>query len=520
MYFPLFNPQILVKTPKNKYWPDLIVKDSRLDQPSIFLGGFYTDSNSNKYGIEDCRDELFRAINEPNLNNKSKVIDKNKIIFICHSTGGIVARSVLVKYTDYFQEKNVGLVLMASPSIGSNWANRVSIVARLTNHKLGKQLQWGNDTLVQLDKDFLSLQNSKSIKSLCGIEAYENRFIKKFAWIFPCSTIVTAESANRYFEASCLPDTDHFSTVKPSSIDSCSHKLLIDFYCNTFSNNSGHNDKIEFDQEVIINEFKNINNDLSNKVLFNCYEKDLECYYIKRKIDDILPICAQNNHVWIYGGYGFGKTCLAQRYLQIAFKKSCTIALFSVEKNSIGELITYLYNKLLDCFKPINMSSKNLATKDDIIILLNSYSGNDNLGIFIEEITHLDNDDYFNEFCSFIYFLFMSGIPDNIKIILGTRVNPQEKTLGEFQKLYDKVKCLNCDKWNKNDLESLVEKICITLSIKFTDEMKTYVIDNSNSSPRFIKNFFRNYITLSQANSQTAFQAALWDTQGELRNEN
>ena len=83
---------------KSCYWPELVLEDPRLDKPSIFLGGYYTAIDSGPYEIRNCASELYRAIrrddDDPEL--RPPVMEKERIVFICHSTGGIVAR--------YFQQ--------------------------------------------------------------------------------------------------------------------------------------------------------------------------------------------------------------------------------------------------------------------------------------------------------------------------------------------------------------------------------------------------------------------------------
>jgi len=94
------------------------------DNPSIFLGGFYTEFNSGYFDFRDAADQLYQAI----ATGVNPVLNKRKIVFVTHSTGGIVARQLLVKYVDKFVGKKVGLVLIASPSLGSSL--RVGLISK------------------------------------------------------------------------------------------------------------------------------------------------------------------------------------------------------------------------------------------------------------------------------------------------------------------------------------------------------------------------------------------------------
>jgi len=46
---------------KDCYWPDLIRKDKRFNDISIFFAGYHTGIDSLQYGIRNCADELFTS---------------------------------------------------------------------------------------------------------------------------------------------------------------------------------------------------------------------------------------------------------------------------------------------------------------------------------------------------------------------------------------------------------------------------------------------------------------------------
>jgi pimeloyl-ACP methyl ester carboxylesterase len=82
---------------KDQYWPEIVRYDSRFDHPSIFLGGFYTALDSGPYGIPQAASELVEGLK---LNG---VLDKKHIIFVAHSTGGIVTRYMLYHSRELFR---------------------------------------------------------------------------------------------------------------------------------------------------------------------------------------------------------------------------------------------------------------------------------------------------------------------------------------------------------------------------------------------------------------------------------
>jgi hypothetical protein len=222
----------------NAYWPELIENDSRFGDLAIYLGGYYTDVDAEGYKISHCAVELLGALRHEDHEGHPPVMDKKKILFVCHSTGGIVARYMIEDKRERFRDKQIGLVLVASPSNGSRIATSIDALLWYFNHGVGKQLKWGNESLEDLDDKFRDLVNDKYIPNLSGIEFYENHFITQTIlpkWarlILPRIglRIVPKESAGRYFgRARQIPDSDHFSICKPKDKTATVHEYLFYF---------------------------------------------------------------------------------------------------------------------------------------------------------------------------------------------------------------------------------------------------------------------------------------------------
>lgn len=230
------NPQ----NPKGKqYWPDLVKEDQRFQSPSIFMAGYSTSLTSGDLTIKDAAQEIFDALQRVDSQNREPPIQRENLIFICHSTGGIVIRYLLERHQDVFKDKAIGLVLIASPSLGSIYVKHLNLLARFYNQQLGLQLQWQGENLVDLDARFKDLVFSRRIPRLTGVEAYEHYFILRKQWLPEWierwvpnrRKLVDPLSAGRYFGSPrLLPNTDHFSTVKPDSFDHPAHLLLITFF--------------------------------------------------------------------------------------------------------------------------------------------------------------------------------------------------------------------------------------------------------------------------------------------------
>ncbi|SJM90169.1 alpha/beta fold hydrolase [Crenothrix polyspora] len=227
----------LKNSTKRKFWPDLIGEDKRppFKTLDIFLGGYFTNKfTSGSYDISNCASELVSALERNDTYENPTVLSYPNIVFVCHSCGGIITRYMLVNEREKFAGKRIGLILMASPSDGSKLADKLAAFAGFYGQKLGRQLIWQNDSLSDLDDRFKNLVHNKSRNfELDGIEAYENHSIlpKSLRLLFPINKkVVNKMSACKYFPyPRLLPDTDHFSIVKPDHLEHPAHKLLLDF---------------------------------------------------------------------------------------------------------------------------------------------------------------------------------------------------------------------------------------------------------------------------------------------------
>lgn len=213
------------------YWPDLLSKDKRFGECSFYLGGYKTSTKSGPYEVSDCAEELFNALRRREKDEQSRsVMDRKTIIFLCHSMGGIVVRYMLTARPWEFEDKIIGLVLIASPSSGSPWANRLDLLLEYFRHKQGIQLKLGNWTLEDVDGRFRIIVNAKRI-NLIGAEACENKFIFDSKWLTPLEPVVPRASAGVYFNrVRMLADTDHFTCVKPNDENHPAYEFFLDFY--------------------------------------------------------------------------------------------------------------------------------------------------------------------------------------------------------------------------------------------------------------------------------------------------
>jgi len=206
----------------NTTWPKLVLSDPRLDGYGVYLFDYQTAMTSRLYGAGDAAKSLAIYLQSDALR------EQNELIFVCHSQGGIVVRHHLVREQREYETRQtrVGLLLVASPSLGSYYASVSGSMwfhAQLHGLRFSQKNKWLNE----LDSDFIDMKEERSFP-LFGKELVEDRPMLLPRGLLPRLQIVPPHSAARYFAKSrIIADTDHGSIAKPTSLDSEQHRELV-----------------------------------------------------------------------------------------------------------------------------------------------------------------------------------------------------------------------------------------------------------------------------------------------------
>src|SRR6266700_59415 len=125
----LFSTSVSAWRSKTAYWPDLVSDEPALAEYGIYLFGYETALASGNYSLADASDALNEYLKLDGFG------ELRQINFVAHSMGGIIARHFIVSRRELFIEKHVsvGLLLVASPSLGSDYANLLSNLGIIHN---------------------------------------------------------------------------------------------------------------------------------------------------------------------------------------------------------------------------------------------------------------------------------------------------------------------------------------------------------------------------------------------------
>lgn len=509
------------KSETGEFWPDLICKDSRFESPSIFMAGYFTDIDSEDYNIADCAREIYDEISRVSENGEFAPIQAENIIFVCHSLGGIVTRYILESRYSCFAKKSVGIVLMASPSLGSTYADVLSLFSKIYKNKLGAQLKFMNDSLIDLDRRFKDLIEQKHL-NLVGAEAIEHKALIGSRWLPPLKPIVSELSASRYFgNSKKLANTNHSTIVKPTDLKHPSHLFLVDFFNNKFRpiiKNTANKPISKASIYAGANGIPSVKN--TNLVLFDVLCKNNIDYYLPRDFDDELAGCLALRSVWVSGPSGCGKTSAIRYFLEKNNEKPLDICL----SHCVGEITrdTYIAEivSTANQLGLLGVTDRQL-TYHALVDLLTNYSASFSIVLYLDEIpvsgveTSLSISTLLNLISDLLNSVKQRSLNSDLRFVISSIYKPNIILDGKREKLPEFLKTMSLNKWSDSELAALYQLIVShvpELSLVTDEELS--LVAASKGSPRFLKTFLRNYLTSSLEGNN--FNEVLAKTKNEL----
>lgn len=260
-----------------------------------------------------------------------------------------------------------------------------------------------------------------------------------------------------------------------------------------------------------------------NKVLFDVYGPEKEAYYLERNADQKFSAYLDAYSIWISGESGCGKTTLILRNLYQNKKDFKFINLVHCVDFDILDVFVEIHQQLVEIIdeksetKEFDKIHKVLAA---ICSLISKVSVDGELIIFIEEIPLPDSPDLLKEFITQLNALLILNRTKNpscdLKIVLSSIDSPTQHIKASQNKIHEIFKFFQETSWNRDELNSLITMIMKGLGKNLTDSETNKIITSANGSPRFVKNFIRDYI-ITKPTSPDGFDVLLVSISQDLK---
>jgi hypothetical protein len=358
----LSNADDCWKNDNGTYWPVLLSKEEDIKETGIYTFSYSTGIFSGTYSLGDIVDAFKEQLKMDGVLKQDR-----HLIFVCHSMGGLVVRKYIVdRIVDLISfEIKIGLFLVASPSLGSNYANLLTGFGKILNIenlqaevlRFSNNNQWLND----LDKNFINIKESENIE-IFGKELIEDKPIVLKRLLK--NQVVAPFSGARYFgEPFKIPNSDHFSISKPSSANDTQHKVLSNFVKEFIDLSGRKTGKQNNDSHDLISSYlkKKLDQSLSSfssqplvwvePIISKSSElsKDSE----KPEMVDILDVVKNPRSIIVKALPEFGLTCLAHFIIKTAWQYNSSSLWLYLDANNLKPHNSFIEKTSIDELKNI-----------------------------------------------------------------------------------------------------------------------------------------------------------------------
>lgn len=243
------------------YWPELARDDPILAasddanvSPSILLASFHTGPGSRSFSIADAQKQIFDALFS-SIDGQLPAVEKKTIILVGHSLGGVLLRDVLSRNADRLLGKRLGLLLVASPSKGSTFANIAGYAQWAVDNTMVRELEKGSAYLDEVHTRFATtIADEGALRFLVGRELYEHLGMleararcasntlsltgvacaakRRIANLVDGGPVVARDSAVVYWPetARLVPQSDHSTIAHPTDVGHPTHQALRELF--------------------------------------------------------------------------------------------------------------------------------------------------------------------------------------------------------------------------------------------------------------------------------------------------
>ena len=206
------------------YWPQLVADDPEYADADIYVHSFESPMLSQAQEVGELGQRLKNFLDAQNV-----VSGHSKVIFVCHSMGGLIVRSYLLK-AKVPHEKLGFLMFLGTPTNGANVAAFASAIS--PSPQLLNMRPLGDNTYVKnLRDEWLNASNDKDLdypREVSSFCAYE----KKTTWGIQVVEETSAVTLCNRGPTGIL--ADHLGIVKPPDRNGEAYVALLAAYKDQF----------------------------------------------------------------------------------------------------------------------------------------------------------------------------------------------------------------------------------------------------------------------------------------------
>lgn len=383
------------------YWPKLLANEEKYSEIGIYIYTYKTGISSGSYNLNDVVDDL-----KERLERLDAVFESEEVVFICHSMGGIIARKFILERFFYFPKslRKLGLFLLASPSLGSQYANQLNLFAKLLGNtqaealKLSQNNTWLND----LDKAFINLYQSDKV-NIVGKELVEDVFFSFKGFFFP--SVVQPLSGAKYFsEPYKVPNSNHLTIPTPANKNAVQHLLLCKFLEDFFLKRHDNQSVKDSQLDSKINPLTETIDSHIDKILFEKHIQTFDRYAFKiscineLSIEELIKNIDMTNIAIDLGKFYVTEGILIDSYSPKRFFKTQVYrSIVSMVQDQLVQL-KYQANKYRSDFKELFPSSSHKDTFYDMFSVIIDSENKEIIRSFMKNMDKIDlcRNDIFN----------------------------------------------------------------------------------------------------------------------------
>jgi len=418
------------------------------------------------------------------------------IVLVAHSMGGVVARKYIVEQVKARSALPVkAMVLFAVPNEGADIAYWATLIS--SEHRHLKQLKQDSSFLDDLNSDWHVMKCGSEL-TVRHVSGGQDR-------------IVPAKSSRAVWAGARLEMIDgkgHGSIVKPVSAADTAFELVrlaaleIDASVGTAQVPASLPVP-----EASTTEGTHKTMDDGNP-LFGIYRTEDEPYYVARSEDGAIEQLVRYRNLWIWGPSGCGKTACATRTLLRQDVPFRLLSLGTAAGGGIKELLA-VFDDQLSRIATIG-PTPNEEPIEQLVARLDAAAALGIATIVVEEVPLPDPATAQAFFAAVIAVIIRHarsspGIP--VRLVVTSPVDPGG-AFGGDSAAGESVTVFRLGQWREEDLAELLRRVDASIPLSLDDTQVRELLRSCDGSPRFIKMFVPNKLTLSST-GEGAFQAAL-----------